>query len=449
MKAKKEETILDESGNFMFSSEQIHKRRHQKRQICEDKIRKEMEFECSFSPEIDAKSVGIIKEKRGKRHFLEMVQEDIESRQQNLSLLQEENAKEIDKNLTFQPKINAFTFSKKKRKLVAKAVDLTHFVSPHRIREIAQRLHGKHREMEIKKQIKQKSVEREEERRRIESKVLASSRRLIVAAFLSKFKNVSNKKQSFKYEEIESVLKEIGFCHQHSLKRLLIVLDPNCRETIKWRQIKRFFKEIASNPSNCQKNEDFYQIIQRLYTQKLLRPKRAKSAQNEHKMKVQVHTKQFAKKWDEEIEKQKEKKLKNERLRQVQMEKKMKREMMECTFSPKTNCKTKGNTKRYEQLYEDAQDRKMRQIQKAMEEKAKQSEEFTASYTFKPKINEEIKKQNEVKPNGFDEAICRLAEGRIRAKHREIEQKYEQKKLELAWLKRSEWLKKQKEEKEV
>ena len=553
-----DDIIRDISGNQIFSSEQIHERRYLKRRITETKIRLEQDNHCTFKPEIDQESVGMMQQKRKNKDFLQMVKEDINKRQEKINKLQKEKNKNEMKNVTFKPKINnnynkdnnmdniddvfqrlsasqspsLQINNKTQKKLKKKKLkhlnknnnkDITYFASPHRIKQISKRLYGNHEKIQLKKQIYKKNLEKEEENKRTKSKVLNNSRKIIVNAFLTKFENIIqiNDKDriidnftAFDYREIEFVLKKIGFSEpeilngknnkkqkknnterdilvkrilnnddendnyddeenqeisktDHTIKKLLKLLDPINRGTIKWGDLKRFFRKIASNPTNFNKNKDLYQIIQYLYVNKLLNDKTEKSQHDSNKIKL--NKKDFLKKWNKEIEKRQTKMIKNEQLRKEKLENKLNAELSECTFSPQINKKydinnignndivnddenTFCNVPRYEQLYEDAQDRQIRKNEKIIAKELDNYRKYK-SYSFKPSINknnENIDNMNNIqseRPQGFDEAVLRLSEGRIRQKQREIEQEYKQKNLEQMWQRRSQFLKEQKKKK--
>ena len=188
------------------------------------------------------------------------------------------------------------------------------------------RLYNDHEKIELKKQMKKQNLEREAEQKRIESKVLNSSRNIICNAFLRKFKNVLQKCYNhydeiddltiFTYQEIEHVLKKIGFEYPEILnknkqsettdvliKQLLKLLDPNHKKSINWGDLKRFFKKIAKNTINFNKNKNLYHIIQYLYVNKLLNDRTEKPQNNKDKPKL--NKKDFLQRWNKEIEKDK------------------------------------------------------------------------------------------------------------------------------------------------
>merc|ERR1719204_1211705 len=234
--AQAQRGITDHDGHQLFSAERVHERRFIKRQQSEDKIRAEQVTECTFSPEIDAKSAGLMHEKRRNKSFFDIVEDDIEERKLKADARQRENEELQMKDATFTPKINRAdgasggcshdyhancdvfqrlsshtgsplllktkgggigrrfdgakdrVYNKKRHSKGRTSAAL--LVSPRRISQMSERLYRNHEKIELKKQVHKKRLEREEEERRASSKVLAHSRKIIVKAFLTKFKQV-------------------------------------------------------------------------------------------------------------------------------------------------------------------------------------------------------------------------------------------------------------------
>merc|ERR1719162_2836131 len=175
---------------------------------------------------------------------------------------------------------------------------------------MSDRLYRNHEKIELKKQVHKKSIERREEEQRARSKVLAHSRRIIVKAFLSKFKQVILGKDElareidnmtcFSYDEIELALKQIGYAQTSpksttstsvaaapnsnlkgtsavvgvtKIQQLIALLDPEHTNSVRWGDMKRFFSRIAANKSDTKRNRELYQIMQFMYTQSMLKAK--------------------------------------------------------------------------------------------------------------------------------------------------------------------------------
>ena len=460
------------------------------------------------------------------------VEDDIEERKLKADARQKESEAEQMKHATFTPKINRAeaghdyhancdvfqrlsshtgspliikskskpagrmekdrVYSKKLRRPRSSQQSAALFASPRRIKQMSDRLYRNHEKIELKKQVHKKSIERQEEERRARSKVLAHSRKIIVKAFLSKFKQVILRDSSrdldnmtcFSYDEIEMALKQIGYGTGTSkIQQLIGLLDPDHTNSVRWGDMKRFFSSIAANKTDSKRNRELYQIMQFLYVNKLLKAKPEHGAPQ----KPATAAKWDAKKWEGEVEKRRRKQLLNQERREREQRDRRSKEMAECTFVPKINRNatstgkrslptTKSSTDeqgqlrahahaqeseeredlqlvdvpRFEQLYEDAQDRKMRQNEKIIERELENYKQYKA-YTFRPRINRNgLLSQAEVaaehEPQGFDQAILRLSEGRIRSKQKQIRQQYEQKKMSLQWQKRAKWLKQHKAE---